>query len=165
MLSLPYVKYDILPSTFYANCTFSFKSPKALRQFAGADETDIVVKVRIEYGKLSRCHHTDGYPYYSNILETGNKWRLLGRQTGGESILSCLNSGGDVFEMRREASNSRVEKSGKWRKTGVFLRYLEDINLSYQRALLHFSIRFFPSRLSKWRRLRLPLLSHRTFDR
>jgi hypothetical protein len=69
-LSSPYVKYDILLFTSYANCTFPYKSPKALNQFAGAGETYRIVKVRIEYGKFSRCHHTDWIFLLSKHLET-----------------------------------------------------------------------------------------------
>jgi hypothetical protein len=109
-LSSPYLKYDILPSTFYLNNVFSFSNPKVLKQFARRKWRDQVERVRIEYGKLSRCHSTDWifllFQHFKRLKEV--TFILV---TNGEWVDEGL------FEQwwkwtrdaMREASNSRPE--------------------------------------------------------
>ncbi|KAE9373245.1 hypothetical protein N431DRAFT_438564 [Stipitochalara longipes BDJ] len=122
-LSTPYFEFDILPSIFYRNCTFSFSSLKSLRQFAKGEGRDRVAKVRIDYGRLSRCHHTDWvfllFRYFGNLEEV-----MFCLQT--DDMEADENLFGQwwkcVRDATREAANSQIEDIITRRNTGVRLK-------------------------------------------
>jgi len=122
-LSSPYFDSDILPSVFYQNCTFSFSSPKLLRQFAKGDFKESVAKVRIDYGRLSRCHHTDWifllFRYFHRLSEV-----TFILDTNGQIVDDGLFAQWwrCVRDATREAANSPVDGTGKSRETRILLK-------------------------------------------
>jgi hypothetical protein len=122
-LSSPYFKFDILSPTFYSNCTFSFSSPKILRQFAGVEGRGKIARVRIEYGELSRCNRTDWvfvlFQNFENLEEVtfvvSAKWKEVDAGVF-DHWRECVRGA------MREASNSRGKNIAKWRNNEVLLK-------------------------------------------
>ena len=128
--SSSYFISEISPSIFYSNCIFTFSSPKVLRQFAAATGSDRVAKVRIKYGRLSQCHHTDWvFALFQNFKRLEEVTFIL---QGQENMV-----GMELFEQWwecvkdavREAWECRVENKATKRKGGVLLT-VESSNLN-----------------------------------
>jgi hypothetical protein len=120
-LSSPYFEFDILASIFYSNCIFSFSSPKVLRQFAEGEGRERVSRVRIEYGKLSRCSHPDWvfllFQNFANLTEVTFGFDRDGMDAGlFGPWWEC------VRDAMREASSSRIDQMLKGRSAGVLTR-------------------------------------------
>jgi hypothetical protein len=126
-LSSPYVKYDILPFNSYANCIFSFKSPKALGQFAGADETDRIVKVRAEYGKLSRCHHTDWifllFKHFGDLKGVAFALEAVGRGINTELFEQWWGCVRDAMRGIKQPSQEIGQREEDWCLSGTAGRH------------------------------------------
>jgi hypothetical protein len=121
-LSSPYFKSDIQPSSLYSNLTFSFSSPKVLRQFAKTKGRHRVAKLRIEYGKLSRCHHTDWvFVLFHNFEKPEEVTFVLQGGGNGEEVELFQQWWECVKGAMREASNCRNGNTGKKGKRGVML--------------------------------------------
>jgi hypothetical protein len=122
-LSSPYFKFDIRPALFYSNCTFSFSNPKVLRQLARGEGKHRVAKVRIEYGKLSRCHRTDWvfllFQNFGNLKEVTFIFEVDGIDLDASFFGQWWKC---VRDAMREASNSRVENISKRKKNGIMLK-------------------------------------------
>jgi len=122
-LSWPYFDSDILPSIFYSYSTFSFSNPKILRNFAKGEGRERVVKVKIEYGSLSRCHRTDWVFLLFQNFEHLREVTFAVDAGGKDWDASCFGQWlACVRDAMREAANSRVEKRGRGENAGVVLK-------------------------------------------
>ncbi|PMD41670.1 hypothetical protein L207DRAFT_511486 [Hyaloscypha variabilis F] len=121
-LSSPFFESDIWPKYLLLELYFLILKSDDSQAICPRRRKRQSAKVRIDYGRLLRCHHTDWifllFQYFLTLKEVtfvlGTNGQLVDRNFFGQ-WWSC------VRDATREAANSRVEDT-KERNTGVLLK-------------------------------------------